>query len=97
MSVYDRSEPWESLQERLVTNALIESQAPADELRLIRPRTATTPLFPPRFGFMKEPITIDQVVMSDRRQSGLTGIVRTDFSQSQGGYGASSSPHGNVF
>jgi hypothetical protein len=86
-SVYEERLPFESNQERLVTNALIEATAPAAVVRQVVNPPARV-LFPPRFGYRVEELTIDDVMninryMPDRRQ---------DFSGSTGAYGSSSQP-----
>jgi len=51
MSVYTRERPFESPQERLVSEALASSQTDPATLRAIRPPLPQIELNPPRFGY----------------------------------------------
>ena len=65
MNVYGISKPFQSNQERLVSEALAASQEPADVVAAIRPPLPQVQLFRPRFGYpdvQQRALTVDQVV-----------------------------------
>lgn len=71
-SWYDHSKPWDSLAERIVTDALGVADVPGDVLALLSPPPVVTrPLFPPRFGYRTAAIGIDDVFQVDRLFSPL--------------------------
>jgi hypothetical protein len=51
MNVYTKASPWQSNEERLMSEALMVATVPADVLASIRPPLPQIPLFPPRFGY----------------------------------------------
>lgn len=61
-SVYDRTKPWQSLQERQVGESLTVATIPDAVLALqAPPAPVVRPLFPPRFGYDREALSIDDV------------------------------------
>lgn len=86
MSVYDKSNPWATNQERLVTEALSASQTPGDVLQeLVRPPLPQIRLFPPLYGYRtygQRQATIDSVIGTPVSS---VPIRRTDFSGTEAG------------
>jgi hypothetical protein len=67
-SVYDRTKPWDSLQERIVTDALSTADTPGVVLALqTPPPQVMRPLFPPRFGYPTDALGILDVLQVDRQ------------------------------
>lgn len=81
MSIYYRQRsPWETQPERLVSEALIASQTPADIIRAQSPPLPQINPFPPRFGWpdkKERTPTIMEVLNVDRyyrnRRDDITG------------------------
>lgn len=89
-SVYDRTRPWASLPERILTDALGVADIPGDVIALqSAPPPVVRPLFPPRFGYPTEALGIQDVLQIDQRYPSPS----TNFySGTQGGYSGSSRP-----
>lgn len=102
-TVYDRNAPgqqgageayvsasgYSSNEERLVSQALAAQLALDPEvIRSIRPVTARTPLFPPRFGYRQDEPGIKDVIQVDRRYPDSSA----QFSGTPGGFSGSSTP-----
>jgi hypothetical protein len=68
MSAYGPTGPNESNQERLVSEALVESQEPEDLVRMIQPPLPQIVAFPPRFGWPSY----------SERQPGIEGVFDLD-------------------
>jgi hypothetical protein len=67
-SVYDRSHPWQSLQEGIVTDALGVADIPGDVLALQSPPPPVVrPLFPPKYGYRTAALGIEDVIQIDRQ------------------------------
>jgi hypothetical protein len=65
MNVYDQQKPFQSNQERLVSEALASSQLPAEVISAIRPPLPQVDPFRPRFGYkpvQDRALTIEDVV-----------------------------------
>jgi hypothetical protein len=65
MNVYDEQKPFQSNQERLVSEALAESQAPAEVIAAIRPPLPQIDPWRPRFGYpsvQERALTVENVV-----------------------------------
>lgn len=70
MNVYEESKPFQSNQERLVSEALAESQRSADSIRQLRPPLPQVDPFPPRFGY--KPVQDRALTVED-----VVGVART--------------------
>ena len=81
-SVYDRTHPWQSNEERLTGEALKYAA-----VNTPRPPSQTRPLNPPKYGYRDEAISIDDVVgglkdplMTPRNYEGsVSGYQGTQF------------------
>lgn len=94
VSVYSKAAPWQSNEERLVSEALAASQTPGAALQqLVRPPLPRTQLFPPKYGYRQEAIGIRDIIDVDVLFPG----ARVDYSQSQSGYSGTSYPSLNQF
>lgn len=61
-SVYDRSRPWQSLQEQQTSESLSIADVPDAVLQMQSPPAPVVrPLFPPRFGYNRDAIGIEDV------------------------------------
>lgn len=89
-TVYNKSAPWASNEERLVTAALMAvTGVPGTYIALnTRPPLSRVVLFPPRFGYRTEEFGIDDVVRVNEVYPG----ARVDYSGSVSGYSGSSFP-----
>lgn len=88
-SVYDRSHPWQSNEERLVSEALSATAGMTEEeIQAIRPPLPRVRLFPPRFGFVKRVLTIDDVLNIPEAYPG----ARVDYAGNRSGQEGSTSP-----
>ncbi len=88
MNVYDLASPNESNAERLVTEALVDSQAPEDVVRAIRPPLPQIVAFPPRYGwpsYQARQAGIEEVLDIER----LYGDAREAISGGPAGYAGS--------
>jgi hypothetical protein len=88
-SVYDRSHPWASNEERLVTEALgATAGMTVAQIQAIRPPLPRTPLFPPRFGYEKQTISLEDVLDINRSYPG----ARVDYAGNKSGQEGSTAP-----
>lgn len=89
MNVYQIAKPFSSNAERLVSEALASSQAPAAEIQQIRPPLLQVQPFPPRFGYpdMQSRQSDVEDVLDVAR---LYGDAREDMSGGPSGYQGSS-------
>jgi hypothetical protein len=87
-AVYDRSRPWSSLQERIVSERLGIADVPGDVLALQSPPPQVVrPLFPPRFGYRTTALGIRDVLSINRFYP-----APTNGTGSLGGYSGTSRP-----
>jgi hypothetical protein len=95
-SVYDKTRPWQSNEERLTRVALRAAAFgvnDTDAIRAIRPPIPRMGYMPPRFGYgPRLALSVRDVVNADDVFAGS----RVDYSQSQSGYGSTSTPALNV-
>lgn len=91
-TVYDRTKPWQSNEERLAGQALATASVPAQQIRQIRPPVPVE-LFPPKYGYRRAAFGIDDVV----RVGELYPQARTDFSGRVSGYQGTSFPALNTW
>lgn len=89
-TVYDKTAPWASNEERLVTAALMAvAGVPGEYIALnTRPPLRQVVLFPPKFGYRTDEFGIDDVANVNDVYPG----ARVDFSGSVSGYSGSSFP-----
>lgn len=81
--------PWSSLKEQQVSDALREwTDMPPDAARRIKPPVPNIGRTPPRFGYAQHVLSITDIARLDDVYPG----ARTDYSQSQSGYSATSYP-----
>ena len=88
-SVYDKSRPWETNEQRitgmaLASNALMSSE----EIRAIRPPIPRIAMLPPRFGYSQRVFGIQDVVRLNELYPG----ARVDYSGTQSGLMSSGIP-----
>jgi hypothetical protein len=89
-SVYDRTHPWDSLPERILTDALSVANIPGDVLALqSAPPPVVRPLFPPRFGYRDTALGIQDVLQVDKVYPSPS---TNSYTGTQGGYSGSSRP-----
>jgi hypothetical protein len=89
-SVYDRTRPWASLPERIVTDALSVATIPGDVLALQSPPPPVVrPLFPPKYGYRTTALGIEDVISVDRQ---FPAPSTNFYTGTQGGYSGSSRP-----
>ncbi|MFE2539097.1 hypothetical protein [Actinacidiphila glaucinigra] len=87
-SVYARR-PWSSMREQQVTNYLAEwTDLPTDAARRLKPPVPNIGRTTPRFGYSQHTLTINDIAHVDDVYPGS----RTDYSQRQSGYSATSFP-----
>lgn len=87
-SVYARR-PWSSAREQQVSDYLAEwTDMPPDAARRMKPPVPNIGRVTPRFGYARHVLTIDDIARLDDVYPGS----RTDFSQRQSGYSATSMP-----
>lgn len=91
-SVYQAQRPNQQNRERLVSDALVANAAPAAELRMYQARTTT--LFPPRFGFDKHQLTIDEVISGQYPEPSVQAERRVWLSGGPADFSGSSRPSG---
>jgi hypothetical protein len=84
---YDLSRPWAPGEAAKCAQALATVEAPAEDLRLLRPPLPQVPLLPPRFGYGHDVPDVEECVDLDRDPA-----ARYDFSGSEGSYAGSSYP-----
>jgi len=88
-SVYDQSHPWQSNEERLVSEALgATAGMSVEEIQAIRPPLPRVRLFPKRFGFKKQTINIEDVLDINRAYPG----ARVDYAGNKSGMEGSAAP-----
>lgn len=88
-SVYFRSHPWQSNEERLVSEALGATAGMSmEEIQAIRPPLPRVKLFPKRFGFKKETIGIEDVLDISKSYPS----ARVDYSGNKSGQEGSTAP-----
>jgi hypothetical protein len=86
-SVYDRSRPWASLPERILTDALGVADIPGDVLALqSAPPPVVRPLFPPKYGYRTTALGIQDVLQVDKTYPSPSANFYTG---TQGGYSGS--------
>lgn len=89
MSVYDRRRPWETNEERLVTDALMANTMPSEEIAtMVRPPLPQIRLFPPIFGltsYQDRQSRIDDVIVAEPRPADF----RSNLSGGEAGFMAS--------
>jgi hypothetical protein len=62
-SVYDRTRPWASLPERILTDRLSIATVPGDVLALQSPPPPVVrPLFPPKYGYRTDALGLQDVL-----------------------------------
>jgi len=89
-SVYFRSHPWQSNEERLVSEALgATAGMSVEEIQAIRPPLPRVRLFPKRFGFKKQTIGIEDVLDINRAYPGARVDYAGNKSGQEGGAGPS--------
>jgi hypothetical protein len=87
-SIYDRTRPWASLPERILTDALGVADIPGDVLSLQQPPPPVVrPLFPPKYGYRTTELGIQDVLQVNSQYPAPTNGVG-----SIGGYSGSSRP-----
>lgn len=87
-SVYARR-PWSSMREQQVTDYLREwTDMPADRIRQMGPPIPNIGRIPPRFGYSRHVLTIDDIARLDDVYPG----ARFDYSQRTSGYSATDQP-----
>jgi hypothetical protein len=87
-SVYDRSHPWQSLPERLVTESLAVADIPGDVLALqSAPPPVVRPLFPPKYGYRTTALGVQDALQVNSLYPAPTNGVG-----SIGGYSGTSRP-----
>lgn len=87
-SIYDRSRPWASLPERILTDALGVADIPGDVLALQSPPPPVVrPLFPPKYGYRDTALGLQDVLQVNSLFASPTNGVG-----SIGGYSGSSRP-----
>jgi hypothetical protein len=88
-SVYFRGHPWASNEERLVTEALgATAGMSVEQIQAIRPPIPRVQLFPPRFGYEKKTIGIEDVLDINRSYPG----ARVDYAGNKSGQEGSTAP-----
>lgn len=93
-TVYDRTKPWQSNEERLTGQALAAvATLDAAQIQSIRPPIPRIGFLPPRFGYWQEALGIRDIVRLDQIYPG----ARVDYSGSQSGYQGTSFPSLNQF
>ena len=91
-ALYDLSRPWAPGEVAKTMQALATVEAPAEDLRLLRPPLPQVPLLPPRFGYGHHVVDVDDCMEVDRDPA-----IRYDFSGSEGSYAGSSYPSTGVW
>jgi hypothetical protein len=87
-SIYDRTRPWASLPERILTDALGVADIPGDVLAMqAAPAPVVRPLFPPKYGYRTTALGIEDVLSVNSQFPAPTNGVG-----SIGGYSGSSRP-----
>lgn len=95
---YERRRPWESNSERLITDALQDSQTPEDIIRAQKPPLPQIVRFPQRFGYPKyadrqagvEAVLDSNRLYPDHRNQTSGGVAEIDASArniNMGGFG----------
>lgn len=88
-AVYDHTKPWQSNEERLVSAALGATAGMTQaQIQAIRPPLPRVSLFPPRYGYNREPIGMRDLLRIDDVYPG----ARVDYAESQSGNQGSSFP-----
>lgn len=89
MNPYDQRRPFESGPERLVTDALMSQTVPGYILAaMVRPPLPQVEPFPPKFGYDRSAIGIDDVLGMDRYYPNR----RMDYSGTPAGIDSTSRP-----
>jgi hypothetical protein len=89
---YDLSRPWAPGEQAKCAQALATVEAPAEEIRMLRPPLPQVSLLPPRFGYGHDVPDVEECMDLDRDPA-----VRYDFSGSEGSYAGSSYPSMGVW
>lgn len=79
--IYAQRKPFQSNEERLVSEALAASQEPADVIAAIRPPLPQIELFPPRYGYP----TVQQRALNVSDVVGVHQVYPDARSQTSGG------------
>ena len=88
-SVYDRAHPWQSNEERLVSESLSATAGMTqEEIQAIRPPLPRVRLFPDRFGYEKRALGIMDVLDVSNSYPG----ARIDYAGNRSGMQGSSAP-----
>lgn len=88
-SVYDRTKPWSSNAERLLSETLgTTAGLTAEQISQQRPMFAKQPLFPDRFGYEQRALTVADCFAIETQY----GDARNDYSRVTSGYQGSSFP-----
>lgn len=88
-SVYDRTKPWSSNAERLLSETLgTTAGLTAEQIGQQRPMFAKQPLFPDRFGYEQRALTVADCFAIETQY----GDARNDYSRVTSGYQGSSFP-----
>lgn len=83
--VYDRTKPWDSMAEQLVSESLSQNTQPNVEAAGFTPKLG---LFPDRFGYEQRPLNVEDCFAIETRY----GDARDDFSRVTSGYQGTSFP-----
>lgn len=87
-SIYARR-PWNSLREQQLADSLSEwTDTPADAIRNLPPPIPNIGLTPPRFGYTRHVLDIQDIARLDDIYPGS----RVGYAQSQSGYSATQTP-----
>jgi hypothetical protein len=88
--VYDRTKPWQSNEERLVSEMLAGTAGMTAEqiANTPRPGFAKQPLFPDRFGYERRALTVQDCFAIETQY----GDARNDYSRVTSGTTSSSTP-----
>lgn len=85
---YDLTRPWAPGEQAKTAQALATVEAPAADIRLLRPPLPQVPFLPPRFGYGHVVVDVDDCMEAGRDAAD----ARYDFSGSAGSYAGSSFP-----
>ena len=89
---FDMLRPWAPGETAKITVALASIDAPAEQIRTLRPPLPQVPFMPPRLGYLHEVVDVDTCVNLSRDPA-----ARDDFSGSPAGYSGSSIPSMGVW
>lgn len=81
---YDRTKPWNSNEERIVSERLVEASSAAGQQGWVNQQ----PLFPDRFGYERRALAVTDCFALETQY----GNAREDYSRVTSGYQGSSTP-----